>query len=598
MSALPAQILQLQNKLNSLASTLDERETIWASGYLAGLAAGGQVPAVAPSASPKPATSRTLTIWYGSETGNARRVAEGLAEAAGAQGLTVKLANLADVRPQDIRKQERLTLVVSTHGEGAPPENAEDLHRFLLSEHAPRLEQLEYAVFALGDSSYEHYCQTGKDFDAVLERLGARRALVRVDADVDFTTTAERWREQALAHFAPASDSDAPPADTTRPTHLHLVSPTPEHYDRDNPFTAEVVVNQPLTVAPSTKSIHHLELSIEGSGIEYQPGDSVGIWADNAPELVDEILQLTGLNPADTVERDGQRRSLHDWLSQHLELTQLSRPVLQAYADLAGAEALHARLAESQTLQAWISQHQLVDILRLFPAQISATNLVTLLRGMSPRLYSIASSPSTTPDELHLTVSTVGGRGEQGLRAGTASWYLNQRLAVGDRVRLFVQDNPQFRIPQAADAPTIMIGPGTGIAPFRAFVNERQALGHTGRNWLFFGAPHRRTDFLYQLEWQRHLQHGSLERLSLAFSRDQAEKIYVQDRIRQAGAEFQHWLDAGAHVYICGDAQRMAADVETAIGAVLSEQRGLSATEASEYLKSLRRAGRYQKDVY
>ena len=324
----------------------------------------------------------------------------------------------------------------------------------------------------------------------------------------------------------------------------------------------------------------------------------MGIWADNAPELVDEILQLTGLNPADTVERDGQRRSLHDWLSQHLELTQLSRPVLQAYADLAGAEALQARFAEPQTLQAWISQHQLVDILRLYPAQLSATTLVNLLRGISPRLYSIASSPSTTPDELHLTVSTVGGRGEHGLRAGTASWYLNQRLAVGDRVRLFVQDNPQFRIPQAADAPTIMIGPGTGIAPFRAFVNERQALGHTGRNWLFFGAPHRRTDFLYQLEWQRHLHHGHLERLSLAFSRDQAEKIYVQDRIRQAGAEFQHWLDAGAHVYICGDAQRMAADVETAISAVLSEHRGLSATEASEYLKSLRRAGRYQKDVY
>ncbi|MEA5446071.1 assimilatory sulfite reductase (NADPH) flavoprotein subunit [Gammaproteobacteria bacterium AB-CW1] len=602
MAAVPANTPQLQGKLDALARELDEREKIWASGYLAGLAAAGaapgaEVPVPQARAAAASGASRVLNIWYGSETGNARRVAEALAEDARGKGLSVKLASLADVRPQQIRKQELLTLVVSTHGEGDPPEDAEDFHEFLLSDKAPKLSDLQYAVFALGDSSYEHFCQTGRDFDAALEKLGAKRVLDRVDADVDFENAARQWREQALERFSELAGGE--PAEAA-PSHLQLVgeAKAPSRWTREEPFEAEVLASHPLTVAPSGKSVHHIELSIEDSGIQYQAGDSVGIWADNDPALVEEVLAATGLDGSQAIEYEGQTRSLRDWLGRHRELTQLSRPFLEQYAELAQADALKAVLADATQLRDWIKDHQVIDVLRAWPTELDGRRLVSLLRGLTPRMYSIASSPADTPDEIHLTVATVGGETEQGLRVGTASWYLNRRIEAGDRVRLFVEENPRFRLPEDGQAPVIMIGPGTGVAPFRAFVTERRALGHDGSNWLFFGEQHRRTDFLYQLEWQRHLKSGALDKLSLAFSRDQAEKVYVQHRIRQQAAEFHQWLEAGAHIYVCGDANRMAPDVEAAIRDVLVAQGGLSEDAAGDYLKQLRREGRYQKDVY
>ncbi|MCP1727794.1 sulfite reductase (NADPH) flavoprotein alpha-component [Natronospira proteinivora] len=606
MAAVPAQTLQLQQRIDALARELDEREKIWASGYLSGLAAaggsaapsddalsqtGGAVAKTAASSS----ASRVLNIWYGSETGNARRVAEGLAEQARSQGLAVKLASLADVRPQQLRKQELLTLVVSTHGEGDPPEDAEALHDYLNSDKAPKLEQLSYAVFALGDSSYEHFCQTGKDFDQALERLGAKRALERVDADLDFEDVAAQWQQQTLETFQDKLDSGE--SEGSGPI-LQAVNTEATQWTRDHPFQAEVLASHPLTVAPSGKSVHHIELSLEDSGIQYQAGDSVGIWTDNAPELVEEVLELTGLDGEQSVTRKDQQRSLREWLGGYLELTRLSRPVIEKYAQLADAAELKTLLEDAKALRAWIEEHQVVDLLHRYPAELDADTLVQLLPGITPRMYSIASSPAKTPDEIHLTVKTLGGQAEQGLRAGAASWYLNERLETGDRVRLFVEPNPRFRLPEDGKAPVIMIGPGTGVAPFRAFVQERQALGHEGKNWLFFGEQHRRTDFLYQLEWQRHLKQGGLDRISLAFSRDQVERIYVQDRLRESGEAVFEWLEAGAHLYVCGDAKRMAADVDAALVDIVAQAGHRSTEAAQDYLKTLRRDGRYQKDVY
>lgn len=603
MAAVPARTSQIQPRLDSLAAELSQDERIWASGYLAGLAAAGQTPQPATGDTAEPAVrasaSRVLTVWYGSETGNARRVAEGLAEQAKAQGLAVKLASLADVRPRDIRKQELLTLVVSTHGEGDPPEDAEAFHEFLHSDRAPRLDDLHYTVFALGDSSYEHFCQTGRDLDAALERLGARRVLDRVDADVDFEEAAEAWRRQALESFRELAGGDeGAVAGGEQGARLQLVTGGAPAVSRDAPFEAELLASQPLTVAPSNKSVHHVELTLEGSGLSYQPGDSIGVWAENSPDLVDEILERTGIDGETEVTRKDSTRSVREWLTRYLELTQLSRPFLEQYAEHSGNNELRELIADGERLRGWMRDHQVADVLARFPARLDAETLVQMLRGLTPRLYSIASSPAETPDEVHLTVRTVGGREDGRLRAGNASWHLNEALAEGAGVRVYVEENPRFRLPEDGDTPIIMIGPGTGVAPFRAFIQERRARGDGGANWLFFGEQHRRTDFLYQLEWQRHLRDGALDRISLAFSRDQAEKIYVQDRIREAAAEFNAWLEDGAYVYVCGDAEHMAPAVDRAIVEVIAGQRGVETEEAEQILKQLRRDGLYRKDVY
>jgi len=454
MAAVPAQTLQLQDQIDALARQLDDREKIWASGYLAGLAAVGQSHAhgqdasaesVSPGASaPAAAASapgKTFKVWYGSETGNARRLAEGLAADAAAKGLEVELSNLADVRPHQIRKESLIALVVSTHGEGEPPEDAEALHEFLHSERAPRLDGLSYAVFSLGDSSYEYFCQTGKDLDQALSKLGARSVLNRVDADVDFESQASEWREQALQRFSELSrkdqeDQPVNPANSVQS--LAVASPASDktpagNWTRDNPFEAEVLASQPLTVSPSNKQVHHVELSIEGSGIQYQAGDSVGIWTDNAPELVEEILEQTGLSADEVVDRLGDKRPLGEWLSQKLELTQISRPFIEAYARGGQIAELEGLLSDAKGFRRWLESRQLIDVLREYPLTLTATQLVGMLRPITPRLYSIASSPSETPEEIHLTVKTLGGRSDQGLRAGAASWLLNHRLEAGQR---------------------------------------------------------------------------------------------------------------------------------------------------------------------
>ena len=372
----------------------------------------------------------------------------------------------------------------------------------------------------------------------------------------------------------------------------------PRH-DRRNPFLAEVLEVSPLTIAPSRKTVRHVALDIEGSGLDYLPGDSLGLWPKHDDRLVDEILEVTGQDGDTEVERQGQSHSLRYWLQTRLELTQVVRPFVQAVAKASDSSLLHGLLDDRDGLQRWVERRQVIDVLREFPLSLDAAGLVGLLRGIAPRLYSIASSPLASEGEVHLTVKLEGGLSAGGqLRAGVASWQLTSGVEPGERLPIYIEANPRFRLPEDPDRPIIMIGPGTGVAPFRAFVEHRQALGHGGRNWLIFGDQHRRTDFLYQLEWQRHLKSGTLDRLSVAFSRDQEQKVYVQHRLIEHAREVFAWLEEGAHVYVCGSGQGMATDVHAALVRVLAGQGALSNEQAEERLAELVEQGRYQKDVY
>jgi len=593
MALSPARQEEIRIRLDGLRRSLAADELLWASGYMAGLAAADPAAVPAPEVEP----GETLTIWYGTETGNARAIARRLAEAAEARGYTVDVANLGEIQPRRVGKLGLLLLIVSTHGEGDPPEQAERFYRFILSDRPARLDTLRYAVFALGDSSYPDFCQTGRELDERLAALGAHRLLERVDCDVDFETNENPWREQVLETVAPLLSASQPAA----PAHLRVVrpeGPTIADHDRAHPFAAEVLERAPLTIAPSSKRVAHLELSLEGSGLSYQPGDSLGIWPRNDKRLVAEVIEYIGADPDSPVTRDDQERTLFNWLSEHLELTQVVRPFVSAWAELSGSDELAALLEQRDPLQAWGKTRQVPDVLREYPARVSPQQLVAALRRIAPRLYSIASSPLVAEDEVHLTVKLEGGEADGLLRAGSASWLVHSGTKAGDTLPVYVEANERFRLPEDADRPVIMIGPGTGVAPFRAFLQHRQALGHSGRNWLFFGEQHRRTDFLYQLEWQRFRRDGVLTDLSVAFSRDQAERRYVQHRLIEQGRAVHAWLAEGAQVYVCGNGQGMATDVHQALINIVARHGEVTPERAGEYLDELKQQRRYQKDVY
>lgn len=600
MAISPAVRQDLEKQLGKWASALDEVQLQWASGYLAGVAAA-RLDNLAPAehAMHGEAAAPTLTIWYGSETGNGRGVAQRLAADAQARGFSVELASTADIKPRSIAKLDTLLLVMSTHGEGDPPEDAEALHKLVLSDRAPRLDKLKFAVFALGDSSYPDFCQTGREFDSRLEALGATRLMDRVDVDIDFEPAEDAWRPSLLGKLETVlKPTEAAP---TGPR-LQLIrdgESAVKRIDRRNPFDAEVLEIAPLTVAPSTSPVHHVEFLLEGSGLEWQPGDSLGVWPRNDGRLVDEIIEVSGIDAEAGILRGEETLAARQWLERRLELTLLARPFLEAWAGFTDSSMLRELIDDRDGLAEWVATRQVVDVIREFPAEVDGEKLIGALRGIAPRLYSIASSPLVGDDEIHLTVKRVGGLDSDArLRAGVASWHLTESVSPGDTLPVYVEANPRFRLPEDTNAPVIMIGPGTGVAPFRAFVQHRQALGAAGANWLFFGARNRRTDFLYQLEWQRFRREGALDRLSVAFSRDQAERIYVQHRLREQGRDVFDWLERGAHIYVCGDGQRMAADVHQALADVIAEQGGRTPEQAAEYLEAMKQAKRYQKDVY
>ena len=581
-----SQTEKVQDALDGLTS--DQLQ--WVSGYVAGLAAaqGTSEPAVIRPASDP---SKTLTILYGSQTDNGRGVAEELAQEASARGLATNLVSLADYKPANIKRESFVSLVISTHGEGDPPDDAELFHEYLMSDKAPKLDDLKFTVLALGDSSYINFCQTGRELDSRLKELGAEQILPIVECDLDYEDPASRWSQDVIKSLP---DELASAAEVSR---LHAVKPVAP-YDKHRPFAAEVLTNQKITGAQSSKDVRHVELSLEGSGLSYEPGDSLAVIADNPPQLIEELLAALGFSGDEEVTIKDSTIPIRDALRTELEITAPSLAFLKSYADLAGSEELLELLESERQLAEYLDKRQIIDIVREFPTTLSPADFAGVLRKLMPRSYSIASSPLANPDEVHLTVAAVKYQAFGTEHWGAASTMLSDRIAEGDKVSVFVDANPRFRLPADGQTPIIMIGPGTGVAPFRAFVEQRAELGASGKNWLFFGDRTFHSDFLYQLEWQRFLKRGILQRLDVAFSRDQADKIYVQDRIREHAADVWAWLQQGAVLYVCGDAKQMAGDVHDALIDVLVTQADYDAESAEDYLKDLRRAGRYQRDVY
>ena len=597
MSGLPAGAMPLDaeqtSNLQSAVSGLTPLQLQWVSGYVAGLAAAnGEAPAIAPV--PAAASDEKLTVLYGSQTGNGEALAEALARNAAARGFAASAVSLADYKPSSLKRESLVTFVVSTHGEGDPPDDAEIFYDYLMSDKAPKLAGVRYSVLALGDSSYVNFCETGREFDARLNELGAERFEPLVECDLDYEDAADAWSNRIVDRLDSLLESSTSPAVPM----LRAVSNV-SAYDKSNPFPAEILTNQKITGGSSSKDVRHIELSIEGSGLTYEPGDSLAVHVANPPQLVSEILQQLNFDGQQSVNVRDSATLLVDALRDDLEITAVNLAFLKAWAGIANNEELSELVLASdpEALGEFVDTHQIIDVIRKFPATPDAQTFVTMLRRLSPRSYSISSSLAANPDEVHLTVAEVRYQAFGREHWGAGSTHLVDRLQVGDTVRVFIERNSRFRLP-APDVPVVMIGPGTGIAPFRAFVEERKMQGASGDNWLFFGDRNFDSDFLYQLEWQRHLKQGHLTRLDVAFSRDQKQKIYVQDRIRDNGAELYRWIENGAAIYVCGDSKHMAGDVNTALIDVLAEFGGLDADAAEQRLKELRSAGRYQRDVY
>lgn len=590
--------------LNQLLPTLTPEQKIWISGYLAAsqasLASGSiEFPQLVNS-TPIPEVKKDVTILYGSQTGNGQHLAEEYVIQLESQGFEVTCSSMDEVKTKELKNVSNLLIIVSTHGEGDPPDNAITFVEFLNGRKAPKLESVNYSVLALGDTSYEFFCQTGKDIDQRLEELGANRLFPRVDCDVDFSDDAAEWFKGTLASL---QESQAIVPEGVPSSSINQSTQQTTNYSRKNPFQAEVLGNINLNGRGSNKETRHLELSIEDSGLSFEPGDSLGIYPENDQMLVDLLLEVSDWDPNVSVpiNKQGDLLSLREALLKHYEVTVLTKPLLEKAAQLTENDDLQKLLESGQEeqLREYLNGRDLIDLVRDFgPWKADAVEFASILRKIPPRLYSIASSYKANPDEVHLTIGALRYESHGRNRNGVCSVQCAERLTPGDNVPIFIQQNSNFKLPPNADTPIIMIGPGTGVAPFRSFLEECEELEIQRKTWLFFGEQHFVTDFLYQVEWQRWLEEGVLTKMDVAFSRDQEEKIYVQDRMLEKSKELYQWLKDGAAVYVCGDEARMAHDVHSTLVSIIQTEGQLSAEQADDYLKDLQTQKRYQRDVY
>ena len=566
--------------LSALVSGFSPEQSTWLSGFLAGF-------------SPElVAAPSNLTVVYGTESGNCEELADRTVKAAKKKGVKAVMKNLADLSPSDFAKFENFAVIISTWGDGEPPEAAEGFYNSFINE-SPDLKGTRFTVCALGDTSYDKYCEVGKIFDARLESLGAERITAREDCDVDFEDSYTAWLGRLLDSLAAGS--------SVASASSAAVVPSVE-YSKKNYFPAEVLENVLLNGEGTAKETIHVELSLEGSGLDYEAGDALAVVPLNAEDVVSDILKQTGFSESEEVEiKGGEKVSFGAALRSRLDITALSRAIVKKYLALAANVDLESLLSDEKKAEfvRWIWGRQVIDLLQEHPvAGLTAQQFVSILRKMPPRLYSIASSPKAHPGEVHLTVAAVRYHGYGKERKGVASTFLTDEALVGDQVQVYVHSNKNFRLPVSDDTPIIMVGPGTGVAPFRAFIEERGERGAKGESWLFFGDQKYNFDFLYQLEWQDHLKSGALSKLDVAFSRDQPEKVYVQDVMKKSAGEIYSWLDKGAHFYVCGDANRMAKDVHETLIGIVAEHGKLPLDEATAYVDQLKKDKRYQRDVY
>jgi sulfite reductase (NADPH) flavoprotein alpha-component len=583
-------------------------QRLWLNGYLAGLFSDASLGAramaglsAAPAALAAPA--KPLAVLFGSQTGTAEGLAKKVSKEAEKHGFKPKLVDMAKYETVDLTKEENVLVITSTYGDGDPPDNAQAFWNYLKSDAAPSLPQLNYSVLALGDTNYSAFCQFGKACDERLEKLGAKRVHPRIDCDVDYETPAKTWTEGVFTALSssPGAAPTVSPAPASEVSAAPVAAEAPQGWSRKNPFPARLLVNRKLTGDGSGKEVRHFEISLAGSGLNYEVGDALGVIPANCSALVNDLITVLGCDGEEAVKTpDGTETSLRAALTHHYDFAKPSNDLLKAAAERMPDDELKSLLvpARNGDLKKWLWGREVIDVLLAMNAKFTAPELVPLLKKLQPRLYSISSSPKAHPDEVHLTIGAVRYESHGRSRKGICSTFLADRCAESTPVPVFIQTSHGFRLPANGDVPVIMCGPGTGIAPFRAFLEERLATGAKGKNWLLFGDQKRATDFLYQETLEGWLAGGHLHRLDLAFSRDQAEKIYVQNRMLENAAEVFSWLESGAHFYVCGDASRMAKDVDAALHQIAETAGGLSKEAAAEYVKKLKSDKRYQRDVY
>ncbi|WHY74576.1 assimilatory sulfite reductase (NADPH) flavoprotein subunit [Fictibacillus enclensis] len=588
--------------LNQLLPNLTEAQKVWLSGFLAASqampSASGETLQAVPAPVSQP-VSKEITILYGSQTGNAQGIAESSSKTLKEKGYDVTVSSMSDFKPNQLKKLKNLLIIVSTHGEGDPPDNAISFHEFVHGKRAPKLEDLHFSVLSLGDSSYEFFCQTGKEFDKVLEDLGGTRLTPRVDCDLDYDEPAAEWISNVVESL---NDTQDEAVSSVSSANVPATSGESQ-YSRTNPFQAEVLENINLNGRGSNKETRHLEISLEGSNLSYEPGDSLGIYPENDAVLVDMLLDELKWNPEEivTVNKQGDVAPLKQALITNFEITVLTKPLLQQAAQFTENEKLHEMLSagHEEELKNYLSGRDLLDLIQDFgPWAASPQDFVSMLRKMPARLYSIASSLEANPDEVHLTIGALRYESFGRNRNGVCSILCAERLEPGHTLPVYIQHNQNFKLPENGETPIIMVGPGTGVAPFRAFMQEREERGAEGESWMFFGDQHFVTDFLYQTEWQKWLKGGVLTKMDVAFSRDTEEKVYVQHRMLEQSKEFFQWLEDGAVLYICGDEKNMAHDVHETLIDIIEKEGNMTREQAEDYVARMQQEKRYQRDVY
>ena len=578
--------------LNAILSTIDADQANWLSGFLS---RGGGDSSTTKGSVP-------VTVLFGSESGNAETLAGRAKESLAQAGYAAEIKDMADVKVADLEKIENLLVIVSTWGEGDPPARVEDFYEKFMGEGAPKLAKTRFSVCGLGDSSYADFCKMGKDFDKRLAELGAEKIFETVECDVEFEAPYGRWIEGTINRLKEVASTGAvevkggasPKSDDA------VSAPEKPNYDKKNPFPAPLLKKYNLNGEGSAKETIHAEISLEGSGLTYEAGDALGVVPQNAPDLISAFLEATGIEGRENVAfGDDLAVPFEEVLRDHLDLRVVTKLVIQKYAKISGNQDLFEKSSDSAWVKEYAWGRDWVDVCKEYPRHgMGAGDFVRILRPLSPRLYSIASSIKAHPNEVHLTVGAVRYDAYGREKKGVCSTYIADLWNESQTAGVYFHHNKNFKLPADGNTPIIMVGPGTGIAPFRAFLEERVAMGAKGKNWLIFGDQHEATDYLYQEDWEKYQKNGHLDRVDLAFSRDQDYKIYVQDRLRENAAAIWKWIDEGGYFYVCGDARRMAKDVHQALIDIIGEQGGMSVEDATKYLKQMQKDRRYGRDVY